>query len=143
MDVTPRSESQLNPSSHGKCIIGLFPTHLSRLDRVHREIPCRNRVPRRLVSILAPLGLPHTVIATQMLHASDRASQLFVQDENGRVRPVFLRESSQTLTHALLQYPLYIDLCEALPHDIARIRGLRGKATDYEDIISHPQAIQL
>ncbi|UCK57548.1 hypothetical protein AFCA_000467 [Aspergillus flavus] len=76
-----------------------------------------------------------------MLHASDRASQLFVQDENGRVRPVFLRESSQTLTHALLQYPLYIDLCEALPHDIARIRGLRGKATDYEDIISHPQAI--
>lgn len=57
MDVTPRSESQLNPSSHGKCIIGLFPTHLSRLDRVHREIPCRNRVPRRLVSILAPLGL--------------------------------------------------------------------------------------
>ncbi|QMW37235.1 hypothetical protein G4B11_000471 [Aspergillus flavus] len=78
-----------------------------------------------------------------MLHASDRASQLFVQDENGRVRPVFLRESSQTLTYALLQYPLYIDLCEALPHDIAGIRGLRGKATDYEDIISHPQAIQL
>lgn len=77
-----------------------------------------------------------------MLHASDRASQLFVQDENGRVRPVFLRESSQTLTHALLQYPLYVDLCEALPHDIAGIRGLRGKATDYEDIISHPQAIR-
>ncbi|GES64852.1 probable RNA-directed DNA polymerase from transposon X-element [Aspergillus terreus] len=97
---------------------------------------------KRNIALYKSLSKPHTLIIIQMRTMYIGLQHFLYKIKASDSDRCSCGEGSQTPRHVLLQCPLYREARGIMIEQLQAIKGLRGKLSDYDSLVSNLQAIR-
>lgn len=97
---------------------------------------------KRNIALYKGLSKPHTSIIIQMRTMRIGLQHFLYKIKASDSDRCSCGEGSQTLRHVLLQCSMYREARGIMLDQLQAIEGLRGKLSDYDSLVSDPQAIR-